>query len=72
MENKEKKLTSVEVVTRPAVIDRGTKAINTSKELNKRLHIVKLMSQNNLFSPTRKRLSFALTKTASKSHEVNK
>lgn len=57
-------------------LNRGVKALNATKNLNKRLKNVKLLSQKNLLAPSSsrsihvKRLGFALNKNSSKSHEV--
>ncbi len=54
--------------------DRTNKALKTTKDLNKRLRSVKLLSQKNFLHPTsdttRRRVGFAITKSTSRSHEV--
>ncbi len=77
-QNSPSRQVSIDLKSKPLIInlDRTNKALRTTKDLNKRLRSVKLLSQKNLLKPTfanditSKRVGFASTKSTSRSHEV--
>lgn len=68
-ESSQKRNVNFEIVTDDDKL-RSNKALNTTRELNKNLKMIKMLSQKNLLSSSYKQSRFAGSGSLSKSHEV--